>query len=227
MGFKKTICSMLIISLVFSAGITTLAYTDNSLSNYNKAISEKSKSDEQHPPCKKNKKNCVYRKMFNSSIDELVKEGKLSKEKADNIIELANKKHKNKRNKNKGKRVKHISFVEELISLNIINNKEAEEIRKKISNKIEEYQTERFNTLIEKKVITQEEAVKIKDYLDNARKERHEQIKKIKNMSESEKENFFKLNKNKYKSIFDKMVVDGVITKKQVKEIKNIFSKQS
>ena len=85
--------------------------------------------------------------------------------------------------------------------------------------------TKDLEGLIKKKVITDEELVKIKEYLEEERKERRKVFEEIKDMNEEERKEFVESYRKTKVNIVDKMIKDEIINEKQGEEIKKIMPK--
>jgi polyhydroxyalkanoate synthesis regulator phasin len=163
---------------------------------------------------------------FKAVIDKLVEEGKLSREKAEQIEkftqqkkeEQKNAKPEEKANLRKGHKY---GLVNDLVNAKIINDAEAEMIRGKFREIKEANINEKLTAMVQKGTITQVQADKAKVYFENARKERVEIHKKLQNMTEEQRKAFFK--ENKKDNVMNKLVEDGVLTKEQVQELRNSF----
>jgi polyhydroxyalkanoate synthesis regulator phasin len=163
---------------------------------------------------------------FKAVIDKLVEEGKLSREKADQIDkfiqqkkeEQKNQQDSSKRNFNKGHKY---GLVKELVDAKIINDTEAEAIRNKFREIKEAALNEKLTSMVQKGTITQAQADKVKVYFENARKEKEEMRNKLENMTEEQRKAFFK--EYKKDNVMNKLVEDGVLTKEQVQELRKLY----
>jgi polyhydroxyalkanoate synthesis regulator phasin len=154
---------------------------------------------------------------LNTVMDKLVQEGKLTRAKADQIIKYAEEKWQSSNQGHVGYQKLHL--VKSLRQDGIINDKEAEAIRSKFREVREQIMTDKLNGMVQKGTITRVQADKIKVYFENTRKEN---IEKIKNMTEEQRQTYFKEHK-RGQSAIEKLVNDGVITKEQAKELKMVL----
>lgn len=157
---------------------------------------------------------------FNVIIEKLVDEGKLTRAKADQIIKYVEVKRQISNQNSQGQKI-HPKYhmIKSLKQDGIINDKEAEAIRSKFSELREQRMIDKLNGMVQKGTITRAQADKIKVYFENARKEK---IEKLKNISEEQRKTYFKENK-RGQSVIEKMVKDGVITKEQAKELREVL----
>ena len=216
---NKLMCSLLVCTIVFTSGAFVFAEDDSNLVNNMKSASLVKKA----PALTVSGRKHVD---FKAVIDKLVEEGKLSKEKAEQINKFKQQKREEQKNlkpeekANLRKGHKH-GFVNELVEAKIINDAEAEMIRDKFREIKEAKLNEKLTAMVQKGTITQAQADKVKVYFENARKERVEAHKKLQNMTEEQRKAFFK--EHKKDNVMNKLVEDGVLTKEQVQELRSSF----
>ncbi len=163
---------------------------------------------------------------FKAAIDKLIEEGKLSREKADKIDKFIQQKKEEQRNLKDAEK-RHINkgqkygLINDLVNAKIIDNSEAEAIRNKFREIKEAALNEQLNVMVRKGTITQAQADKVKIYLEAARKEKVEQLKKMQNMTEEQRKAFFR--EQKKDNVMNKLVEDGILTKEQVQELRKSF----
>jgi hypothetical protein len=163
---------------------------------------------------------------FKAVIDQLVQEGKLSREKAEQIDKFVQQKKEEQRNVkdsdkkelNKGSKY---GMVKDLVNAKIINDSEAELIRGKFRELREKAFNEKLTIMVQKGTITEEQAVKVKAYFEKARNEKNEMRKQMQNMTDEQKKAFFK--EQKKDSFMEKLIEDGILTKEQVQELRQTF----
>lgn len=172
-----------------------------------------------------------YKDILKESLKELVKEGVLTEEKADNVLSFVKEKRENKYNKeneenkeNKENKERYMNIFDEMVERKIITKEEAEAIRnKKIDKKIDfrrEKIAENLDNLVKDKTITKEQKDKFLEKLDKKNKEGKELHKKLINMSHEERREYLEKNKLNRKSILDEMVKEKSITEGQAEAIK-------
>lgn len=157
--------------------------------------------------CRKGKKGSLLKE----SLKELVKEGALTQEKADNVLSYIK--------KNKDKREEHISLFDEMVKEGVITKSEADAIRDKNADKKillrKEMITKSLNGLVKDKTITQEQANKFIEKLEKQDEKRRELHKKLRSMSQEERKEYIQKNGLRGKDIIDEMVKEGIITQEQ------------
>lgn len=159
---------------------------------------------------------------FGAVIEQLVQEGKLTREKAEQIDKFIKQKEAERKNQKEQKRSpKNLRYgiVNELVDAKIINGAEAEAIRSKFKELREKALEEKLGQLVKKGTLTQTQADQVKTYFINAGKEREEQFKKLQGMTEEQRKAFFK--EHKKDSVMNKLVEDKVLTKEQAQELRN------
>lgn len=216
---NKLMCSLLICSMVLTSGAFVFAEDNNELVNNMKSATLVRRAP---GPVLSGHKHVD----FKAVIDKLVEEGKLSREKAEQIDQFRQQKREDQKNlqpeekKNLRKDHKH-GLVNDLVNAKIINDAEADIIRSKFREIKEAYFNEKLNAMVQKGTITQAQADKVKVYFENTRKERAEMHKKLQNMTEEQRKEFFK--EHNKENLMNKLIEDGILTKEQVQEFRNSF----
>ncbi|MFU0824607.1 hypothetical protein [Clostridium sp.] len=158
-----------------------------------------------------------HKNILKESLKELVKEGKLTQEKADNVLSYIK--------KNKDRR-EHRGLFDDMVKEGVITKEEAEAIREKNRDKRmllrREEITKNLNELVKDNTITQEQADKFVEKLQKQDEEIKELHKKAKNMSPEQKKEYMK-NALKGKDIIDQMVKEGTITQKQAESMREVM----
>lgn len=172
------------------------------------------------------KKADNHKNYLEDAVQKLVKEGKLTKEKGDKILQYKKQKAEeysklSKEDKLKLKKeCKKGSLLKELKEKGIITNQEA----KLIVEKLHQMKDERLNTglqgLVDKGVLTAADIDNIRKYMLKDREERKALFEKLKSMSPEERKAYFNEHKGERKDILTRMVDDKVITSKQAEEIR-------
>lgn len=234
----KISCGLLILSIISSLGITafgenTSIYTDM-MEKEKSAFSARLASSlngvySNNIKCKPKGIHRKNGKWMEKALDELVEEGTITKDKAEKILKYREEKYKKRKKmteeERKSERFTKKMLLEELVDARIITEEDADAIRNKRIQMHDEKISEKLSGLVSKWTITESEAVKIKEYLVTYREERMKEFKKIKGMTEEERIEYFKYNKNMKKDVMEIMVEDKVITEKQAKEIRKVFPK--
>ncbi|HYE09318.1 MAG TPA: hypothetical protein VEF53_03970 [Patescibacteria group bacterium] len=216
---NKIMCSLLVCSMVFASGIPVFAENSSELVDNMKSATLVKNAPSPTVAGHKHEG-------FKAVIDKLVEEGKLSREKADQIDkfiqqkkeEQKNQQDSSKRSFNKGHKY---GLVKDLVDAKIINETEAEAIRNKFKEIKEAALNEKLTSMVQKGTITQAQADKVKVYFENARKEKEEMRNKLENMTEEQRKAFFK--EYKKNNVMNKLVEDGVLTKEQVQELRKLY----
>jgi len=160
------------------------------------------------------------------AVIKLMEEGKLSKEKAEKILEYKKKKlnESNKQNKmNKGqldKQRKKGSLLRDLVHDGIITEAEGETIKAKLKEMKEARLQGGLQQLVDKGVLSGQDIDNIRSYMLKEREERKAQMEKLRTMTPEERKAYFESAKKDRKDIISKMVEDKVITEKQAEEIR-------
>jgi hypothetical protein len=163
---------------------------------------------------------------FKVVIDKLVEEGKLSREKAEQIDKFTQQKKEEQKSlkpeeKAEFRKGHKYRLVKDLVNAKIISDAEAEMIRGKFREIREASFNEKLTAMVQAGTITQAQADKVKVYFENAKNERVEMHKKLQNMTEEQRSAFFK--EHKKDSLMNKLIEDGVLTKEQVQELRSSF----
>lgn len=79
--------------------------------------------------------------------------------------------------------------------------------------------------LVEEKIITQEQADKIKEYLKKRLEEKKEEMNKLKEMDEKQREHYLEQNYKKRPDIFGDLVSSKIITEEQANKIKEMMKR--
>lgn len=160
-----------------------------------------------------------HKNLLKESLKKLVKEGKLTQEKADNVLSYIK--------KNKDERQYRVLF-DDMVKKGIITKEEADDIREKNRDKRmllrREKITKDLNELVKDKTITQEQANKFIEKLQKQDEEIKELHKKAKNMSPEQRKEYMK-NALKGKDILEQMVKEGIITQKQAESMREVMPK--
>lgn len=164
-----------------------------------------------------------HKQYLKDAVVKLVQEGKLSKEKAERILEYKQKKSeelkKDQRRLMKKDGNKN-SLLKELIQEGIITESEAKIIRTKLHEMKESRISDGLQGLIESGVLTSNDIENIRSYMVKDREERKARIEKLKSMTSEEIDKYFKESKKERKDIITRMVEDKIITETQAEEIK-------
>lgn len=167
-----------------------------------------------------------HKQYLEEAVVKLMQEGKLSKEKAERILEYRNKKTEElgkltkeqlqelKRDKKQG------SLLGEMIKNGIITEDEAQLIKAKLREMKEKRMNDGLQSLLDKGVLAEKDIENIRNYMQKVRDERKEQIEKLKSMTPEERREYFNQARKDRKDILTRMVEDKVITEVQAEEIR-------
>lgn len=184
---------------------------------------ESSKATISASVCRKGKSG----KLLKKSVNDLVKEGVLTKEKADNVLSYV-KKNKDK-DKDKDNKEGHHKLFESMVNEKIITQVEADAIREKKYENImilkKEKITKSLKGLVKDNKITQEQADKFMEKFEKKSNERRELHKKLRGMTKEKKKEYLDQNKLKGKSVIEEMVEEKIITENQAEAIKEAMPK--
>jgi len=209
--FKLFICGMMSSALIIASGHPTIA-DENKTLVFNNYKTYEEPADTSRMP-------------LENALEQLVKEGKLTKEKADKILEYS---------KNKAKELKKLSieerqqykqhkgkgFLRQLEEEGVITPEEAREIREKLHELKEARISAALDSLVAKGVLSKDDAANVQSYLVKLRDEKKEEFDKVQKMSDSERKEYFKSRKAERKDVITRMVEDKVITEKQAEELR-------
>ncbi|MHB1391834.1 MAG: hypothetical protein ACYCYE_01950 [Clostridia bacterium] len=209
---KNTLCAILVICMVFFAGFS--AFAENYTIAAHNAEAALGISADNH------------KQYLEDAVIKLVQEGKLSKDKAERILEFKQKKwdelsklteEQRQQMKKQGKKT---SLLKELSQEGIITEAEAQVIRLKLHEMKEARLSDGMQSLVDKGVLTPKDIDNIRSYMVNTREERKGRIEKLKSMTPEERKEYFNECKKDRKDIITKMADDNVITEKQADEIR-------
>lgn len=167
-----------------------------------------------------------HKQYLEKAIADLVQEGKLSKGKAEKILEYKRKKEHDRseltgdQKKHSNMKFKKGSLLGDLRRDNILTDTEVQLIREKLREMKDARLADRIQILIEKNVLTQEDVNNMSTYMAKVREERKAQIEKMLKMNPDERKEYFESIKKERKDIITRMVEDKVITKEQATEIR-------
>jgi hypothetical protein len=208
---RNVLCVTLLICMTFSAGITALADQSTAAADSKQVQNLVSSDGKQY---------------LEDAVAKLVQEGKLSKEKANRILEYKQKMTEKlsrltKEQKHMAKKEgKHYSMLGMLVNDRVITEVEANAIKAKLREMKDERLVDGMQGLVDKGVLTPKDIDNMRSYMLKERAERKAKIDKLKSMTPEERKAFFKSTKAERKDILTRMVEDKVITEKQAEEIK-------
>lgn len=160
------------------------------------------------------------------AVIKLMEEGRLSKEKAEKILEYKKKKSEEynrlteKQKKNIKDNRRKGSLLRRMMQDGIITEDEAQLIKSKLREMKEARLEGGLQGLVDRGVLSGKDIDNIRGYMLKVREERKEQIDKLRTMTPEEKKAYFESSKKNRKDIISRMVEDKIITKEQAEEIK-------
>jgi Spy/CpxP family protein refolding chaperone len=211
----KLIISIMVLSLAMTAPITLLADESREFVDSMRAATLVYKTPS---PMEVNKKH----QGIKAVVEQLVQEGKLTREKADQIHQFIKQKERAQRNGNQQeqntahKEHKH-GMLKELAEAKVINDAEAQVIRARLKEMKQRALDEKLGELVQQGTLTQAQGDRVKAYFENASKEKEEQIKKLQGMTEAQRKDFFK--EHKKNNVINKLVEDNILTREQAQEL--------
>ncbi len=216
-SIKKVLCAILAISMCFSAGISAFA-------EYPGAAAD--------PKADGSIKSCNNKQYLEEAVQKLVQEGKLSKEKADKIMEYKKRKEEefsklSKEEKQQLKKDRKGSLLNELKKEGVLTEEEVRLIRTKLREMKEARLNDGMQKLVDSGVLTADDINNIRNYMLKVREERKAQIEKLKSMTPEQRKEYFDNSKRDKKDILTRMVEDKVITKEQAEEIRKAIPELS
>lgn len=154
-------------------------------------------------------------KLSQTTLDQLVKDGVITQDKADKI---------------KAYIEGRPDLFTELVKNNILTQEQADTVKTKIRETADQQQQQRISdslkTLVGKGTITQVQADKLLKLFADAKKDRDALFEKTKDMSPEERRQYMQDNKEKVKNPISQLVSDGVITQEQADAIQQIFPRK-
>jgi hypothetical protein len=212
---KKVFCAVMALCMSVLMTIATSAASFNTIQNPD----EKCKNEMKHKGGK-----VKHHKMFKEAVEELVEDGKISKDKAEAIKKYMEKKAEENKN-NPEANVKRGSLFTELKEQKIITEEDESLIREEIQNQIDEKIEKKLEKLEDKGVLTEKNVKDIVKYYRDNRQAKKAEFEKMRGMNEEEKKAHIENMKKEMKNPFDDMVEKKIITKEQAEEIKKAFHK--
>jgi hypothetical protein len=169
---------------------------------------------------------------FEVVIKESIEEKVITKDEGDKVLkymaEKFEKKYEDKKDCKKARDHKEkAGLFNELVSEGILTKEKADALREKMYIKKSDMRNEEIqkglNTLVENKVLTSDQSKKVAQAIKVAQEEKKENFKRMKELSETEKQEFMK--KMRYSKVnpLKALVEDGTITKEQEIEIQKIL----
>lgn len=145
------------------------------------------------------------------TFDQLVKEGVIKQEKADEIKAYLDKK----------------DLFTDLVKNNILTQEQANTIKSKLNELAQkarqQHLKDSLKALVDKGTLTQAQVDKILTKHDNFDKDRDALFDKVKNMTQEERRQYMQDNKVEPQNLIDQLVTDGTITQDQANALANIF----
>lgn len=115
----------------------------------------------------------------------------------------------------------------DLVEDGVLTQEKSDALKEKMYVKHTELRAEKLkiglNTLVGSKVLTMEQSNKVKEAIMARNAEKKENYKKMRNMSEKERKDYMKKNKNPEDNPLKVLIDNGTITKVQEEEIQNIL----
>ncbi|HYE83939.1 MAG TPA: hypothetical protein VEG39_17460 [Clostridia bacterium] len=208
---KRIVCAVLIMCMAFASGTTAFSES-NPITAYRLDPDEKISSR-------------TNKKYLEEAVIKLMQEGKLTKEKAEKILEYKKKRadELSKLTKEQIRALKRDnkknSLLGDLIKDGIITEEEAQVIKAKLREMKDIRMNDGMQGLVDKGVLTAKDIENIRSYMLKVREERKAKLEKLKTMTAEERKQYFINAKKERKDILTRMVEDKVITKTQAEEI--------
>lgn len=179
--------------------------------------------------------------ILSNVLDQMVKDGSLTKDKANQVKAFIEKKVKEKKARHKdfkklspkerkaqhekwaGKHEEKGGLFTDLVKNNVLSQKEADALKAKLVETAHQMRGQRVNeglkTLVAKKTITQAQADKVLVQLKTEQQKRKALFEKIKNMTPEQRQQYFKNNKPSHRNPLQELIKNGTITQYQAKAI--------
>lgn len=192
-------------------------------------------------------------KNFQAALDQLVKEGTITREKADEVksyIDKANKerqarweefnklspeerkalreklKTEKSPNQSKGK----LGMFNGLVNANILTQEQADALKIKMKEIMIQQRKQRVSnglkSLVQDGTISAEQSDKIIIQIEKTHNDRKELFEKTKGMTKEERRQFIKDNKGKFNNPLTQLIENGTLTEEQARAVKNAIFEQ-
>lgn len=163
--------------------------------------------------------------ILEETLNELINEKVITKEKADNILSYVRENAKDSKINNR----KLENLFGEMVEKKILTEEEAEAIRERNGEKIfllkKDEISKKLDELVKNNTITQEQKKCFMDKLDKAHSGRKEIYKKLKGMSEKERKEYIEKNNLHRKDIIDEMLKENIINESQAESMRKSMPK--
>lgn len=209
---RNIICIVLAGCMTFFSGLTTFA-ASNAIDGKAEKINFVQRISKQ-------------KHYLEDAINKLVEEGKITKEKADKIIEYKKKRVEEfkklpmEKKQQSREPWQKKGLLDSMQEDGIITSEDANAIRAKIREIREARFSGAINELVSKGVLTKDDVSNIESYLIKVRDEKKAEYEKLKDMNEEQRKEYFRKVKKDRKDIITRMVEEKVITKKQAEELR-------
>lgn len=161
------------------------------------------------------------KRYLEEAVIKLMEEGKLTEQKVEKILEYKKRRLEElKKSEIDNKQRKRGSLLRDMIKEGIITEQEAQLIKTKLKEMKEARLQGGLQELVDRGVLTGKDIDNIRSYMLKIRKEREQQLEKLRSMTPAERKEFYENSKRDRKDIITRMVEDKVITEEQAKEIK-------
>lgn len=188
-------------------------------------------------------KGAERNQILSNVLDQLVKDGTITKDKANQIKAYIEKKIKDKKAEHKDfkkltpeeRKAHHEKWAgqhkdkekgglfTDLVKNKVITQKQADALKAKLAETARQMQEQRINNglkaLVDKKTITQAQADKVLEQLKANQQNKKALLAKVKNMTPEQREQYLKNNKSVHQNPLQVLVKNGTITQDQAKAI--------
>lgn len=191
------------------------------------------------------------REKMQTKLDDLVNNGTITNDQANEILDFINEKMEERRadfekvkdmtaeerkEYFKENRPKKGNLIEELVDEGIITEEQSTELkklmpqRKKGFGKKKGFSSEKLNEIlnaeVEKGTITKEKAANILEFMEKKKEESEAIREKVKDMTVEERKAYLEENKPERKNLIEELVEEGIITQEEADELSNALPKR-
>lgn len=165
---------------------------------------------------------------FNTLIKESIDSNIITKDEGDKVLKYVEDNADKKCGDKKRCKKEKGGLFSQLVTEDILTKEKSELLREKMHTKGSKIRMEEMQkglaTLVDNKVLTIEQKVKVEAVIMERHGQRKEEFKKMKTMNEKEKEEYVKKVRDTDSDPMKALVDDGTITKQQMKEIKKVIN---
>ena len=231
----KILSGMLCVGLTLSGTSLSSAEVKNDSGEMVKLVSSMNVKAPMDKDKLREERHAEMRATLEKVISEGIASGIIKKDEGAKILEYEkNKPQKKTKEKKADKKCKggkckgaRGGLFTDLVTDGIITKEKSEALSEKMYVKSAEIRSEKFqkglDNLVDSKVLTKEQSVKVKKAINSKNVERKENYNKMRNMNQSDRKDFMKKMKKSKVNPLKALIDDGTITKAQESEIQKVL----